>query len=436
MPLPLDPGQISSPYKSAGALPLPPIPQPTNGGPYMPGSSPYSSGGAIQVQAPTSNTPYSPPQGPMNGPANVFTGANSQQLLGGGTTSTGDDLYNNLLQQLSGMGGAPDISALTALANQEASLKYDPLISQLQGNLGTAKANEATASKNIGDLYGSLGKGLAAQIPGITQQFAAQQSQANNQYNTLQQQIQQNYQGAQNAQQAELEKLGIQAALPQSTQQLTRDQAYQGSQAANNGKAVGDAINQMGQGQQDFFQRAAAIAPMTGANTQSDLAQKLLQLQNQTGQQIAGYKGQQGAEAQMLLMQMEQQAAQQGQTQQSNLINQTKALAELQNLVHPGIFGSSSTATPKYSGIQGIQQYLGENSGTADPNQLYSDLAALENDKQFQQLTGPGGIGSPNLETAWPELQKLVQQIDPNTYNNNAAMTELFNALAIKYGKY
>lgn len=432
MPLPFDPGQIAP--KPFGGLPLPPISQPTNGGNLMPSGSPYAS--AQVLNTPTSNQPYSPPPGPMNGPANVFTGANSQQLLGS-APSTGDDLYNNLLAQLGQMGGPPDINALTALANQEAALKYDPLIQQLQGNLTSAQNNEKTASSKIGDLYGSLGKGLAAQIPGITQQFAAQQGQANQQYNQLQQQIQNNYQGAQAAQAAELQKLGIQAALPQSTQQLNKDQAYQTSQAANNGKAVGDAINQMGQGQQDFFQRASAIAPMTGANTQSDLAQKLLQLQNQINSQIAGYKGQQGADAQTLLMQLEQQAAQQGQTSQNNLISQTKNLAELQNLVHPGIFGSKpSAANPKYKGIQGIQQYLGENSNIADPNQLYSDLNALENDKTFQQLTGPGGIGSPNLETAWPELQALVKQIDPNTFNNNAAMTELFNALAIKYGKY
>ena len=255
MALPLDPGQIPAP-KPFGGLPTPPGGSPFNSGNRMQ-TGPSAPGAVLIPGQPISQNPSENPfpfyntdttQGipsPLTPSAQAQYGLQSTGFSSGSPSggSTGDDLYNSLIQQLAGISnGGADIASLTALANQEAGLKYDPLISQLQGNLTTAQNNEATASKNIGGLYDSLGKGLAAQIPGITQQYAAQQNQSQQDYANLQNQIQNNYQGAQQAQQAELEKLGIQAALPQSTQELNLDQAYQQSQASNNGQALQAAI--------------------------------------------------------------------------------------------------------------------------------------------------------------------------------------------------
>lgn len=415
-----------------------------------PAGSPYNSAGGLN-QGPSSQISFAPSSNPFpfyntdttSGAPSPLTALGQQNFLtqgngltnalsgGGAGTSTGDDLYNQLIAQL-GQVGTTDPSTLQAQAEMEAGLKYDPLISQLQGNLSTAQTNTANAQNKIGGLYTSLGQGLAAQIPGITQQFAAQQDQAKNNYATLQSQIQNNYQGAQQAQQAELEKLGIQAALPQSTQKLNEDQQYLQNQAGTNGQALQDAMAQMGQGQQDWFQRASAIAPMQGANLQANLAQQLLQLQNQTNSQIAGYRGQEGADAQSLLMQLEAQAGKDASSQQSQMITQAKDLAELQNLVHPGIFGSAKPTS--YKGLTGISQYFADNASTADPNSLMTDFMNFENSKTMQQLTGPGGAGSPTFETTIPALQQFIQQNDPGI--SPAGMSELVNALAIKYGKY
>jgi hypothetical protein len=373
-----------------------------------------------------------------------FTGntlANWQQTNGsaGGDFSPdnpGQDIINNLMSQLAGMGSGPSIQDLTNQANQQASLKYDPLIQQLQQNLGTAKANEGTASKQVGDLYNSLGKALAAQMPVITNQFNQQEDQSRQNYATLQNQIQSNYQNAQNAQAAELQKLGIQAALPQSTQQLQSDQQYLTNQAATNGQALNDAMRTMGQGQADFMQRASAIAPTEGANIQADLAQQLLQLENNINQQIAGYKGQEGAAAQSILAQLQNQANGNLGKQQTNLIDQTMKLAQLEKLTNPGIFGVAPKApsATKYKGVSAIPQYFQDNASLNDPGALENIFQTFATSPQYAQLSGPGGAGSPTLETAWPLLQQDAQQMIPGI--PASALQELYNALAIKMGKF
>lgn len=354
---------------------------------------------------------------------------------GGAPSNPGMDIYNGLLQQLANMQG-PSTADLQSQANQQASLKYDPLIKQLQDNLSSAKTNEGQASQKVGDLYNSLGRAIAAQLPGITQQFSAQEDQSRQNYATLQDQIKNNYQGAQAAQAAELQKLGIQAALPQSTQKLQDDQQYLTGQAANNGQAINDAMRMMGQGQKDFMQRASAIAPTQGTNLQASLAQQLLNLQNSINQQIAGYQSQKGQAAASILSQLQNQASANYGKQQSDLIDQTMKLAQLENLTNPGIFGEKpkAPAEPSYKGISGVSKYFADNAGTNDPNALMKMFNDFENSNQLRQLTGPGGIGSPTLETAWPVLQQIATSEMPGI--PNSALQELFNALAIKYGKY
>lgn len=356
--------------------------------------------------------------------------------MGGSTSSDpGMDIYNGLLQELAGLQG-PSTTDLQGQANQQAALKYDPLIQQLQQNLGSAKTNEKQASTDIGNLYGSLGKALAAQLPGITNQFKAQEDQSRQNYSTLQNQINSNYQNAQNAQAAELQKLGIQAALPQSTQQMQSDQQYLTNQAGTNGQAVNDAMRLMGQGQADFMQRASAIAPTQGANLQASLAQQLLQLENSINQQIAGYQGQKGAAAQSILAQLQDRASGNLSKQQNDLIDQTMKMAQLEKLTNPGIFGSApkDPSPTKYKGTSGVSQYFADNAGLNDPQALQNIFNDFATSKDYASLSGPGGVGSPTLESAWPVLQQDALRMLPSI--PQSALQELYNALSIKMGKY
>jgi hypothetical protein len=355
--------------------------------------------------------------------------------LAGGGASLGNQFYQDALNNLNSF-SMPDQATLQQEAQQQAGLKYDPLIQQLQQNLSSAQTNEKQASGQIGDMYNSLGKALAAQIPTITQQFANSQAQSQNQYQTLQDQIKNNYQGAKDAQAAELQKLGIQAALPQSTQQLNSDQQYLGNQAAVNGQAVSDAMKTMGQGQADWTQRASQIAPQQGANIQANLATQLLNLQNQINQQIGGYRGQESAAASSLLSQLTNQAQKDYQTNQTQSLDQSYKLAELMKLTNPGAFGVAPKAptAAKYKGVSGVASYLADNANTADPNQMMSDYTGFTGSPAYAQMTGPGGIGAPTLETSFQGLQQYLQQNDPSI--SPQGLQELYNALAIKYGKY
>lgn len=348
--------------------------------------------------------------------------------------NVGDQFMQQAIAALNQQGGGPSEGDLQSQANQQASLKYGPLIQALQQNLGSAKANTAEASKNIGGLYNNLGQALAAQMPVITNQFSAAENKSKQDYQTLLSQINSNYQGAKDAQAAELQKLNIQAALPQSTQQLDSDKQYLSGQASNNGQALNDAMRLMGQGESDFAQRASMIAPMTGANLQSGLAAQLNTLQNQINQQIAGYKGQQSASAADLFNQLKSAAAESSSKQQQQNFDNIYRMAELEKLTHPDAFASPKPPTSNYKGISGVSSYLKDNSSVADPNQLYSDFMGFAGSKDYAALPGPGGIGEPTLETAWQGLKQYAQQNDPAI--SPAGLQELYNALAIKYGKY
>lgn len=469
------PGGGGSPYNSGGGLPLPPpggvqtpidlahgqmIPsgytgpvntsnglvnfvngQPTDNGT---GVSPASNGGGLSSSDESKffSQFTNPGGGTTTGVPYVgSTLANWQQANPNAASSStpdnpGMDIMSNLYAQLAGMGSGPSTADLTSQANQQASLKYDPLIQQLQQNLGSAKTNEANASTQVGGLYNSLGKALAAQMPVITNQFNQQEDQSRQNYATLQNQIQSNYQNAQNAQAAELQKLGIQAALPQSTQQMQSDQQYLTNQAGTNGQALNDAMRLEGQGQADFMQRASAIAPTEGANIQSSMAQQLLQLENNINQQIAGYKGQEGSAASSILAQLQNQAAGSQNKQQTDLIDQTMKMAELEKLTNPGIFGVAPKApsAAKYKGTSGVSNYFADNASLNDPGALQNIFNNFATSPQYAQLSGPGGAGSPTLETAWPILQQDAMQMLPSI--PQSALQELYNALSIKMGKY
>jgi len=420
----------------------------------LPGQSLMSFlGGLPANDLPGSNTPFLPqtqytpagsgydfPAGPPDaGPSGTVIPNGGIPVTGPTAAppdNPGQDIMNGLYAQLAGLGSGPSIADLTSQANQQASLKYDPLIQQLQQNLGTAKTNEQSASNQVGGLYNSLGKALAAQMPIITNQFNQQEDQSRQNYATLQDQIQSNYQNAQNAQAAELQKLGIQAALPQSTQQMQSDEQYLKNQAGTNGQALNDAMRLEGQGQADFMQRASAIAPTEGANIQSSLAQQLLQLENNINQQIAGYKGQEGAAAQSILAQLQNQASGNQNKAQTDLIDQTMKMAELEKLTNPGIFGVAPKAPSptKYKGTSGVSQYFADNASLNDPGALQTIFNDFATSPQYAGLSGPGGAGSATLETAWPVLQQDALRMLPQI--PQSALQELYNALSIKMGKY
>jgi hypothetical protein len=350
--------------------------------------------------------------------------------------SAGDSLYQGLMSELANLSGPSD-GDLQKQAQQQAGMKYDPLIQQLQQSLGTAQANEGAASNKIGDLYSSLGKGLAAQIPVITNQFANAENQSQQNYQTLLNQIHSNYQGAQQAQAAELQKLGIQAALPQSTEKLGRDEQYLAGQAQTNGQALNDNMRSMGQGQADFAQRASMIAPQTGAGLQADLAQKLLQLQNTTNQQITGYKGQEAADAAALLSQLQNASQKNLSTQQNDAISNAMKTAQLLNLTHPGIYGPdpNKVTTQSYKGQSGVSKFIQDN--VTDPQHASALQGAFNdfyNSPDNAKLTGVGGVGSPTLPVELQALAQFEQKKNPTMPTND--LQTLNTLLAIMNGKY
>jgi hypothetical protein len=265
--------------------------------------------------------------------------------------------------------------------------------------------------------------------------FANAENKSKQDYATLNDQINSNYQNAQAAQADELQKLGIQAALGQSTEKLGRDQQYLSGQAATNGQALNDSMRLMGQGQADFAQRASMIAPTQGANMQANLATQLQQLENQINQQIAGYKGQEASTAADLFSQLQAAAQKNSSSQQQQNFDNVLKMAQLEKLTHPDAFATPKTPKPtQYNGISGVGNYFADNADVADPNQLMKDFMGFAQSPDYAGLTGPGGIGTATLETAWQGLQKYAQQADPGI--TPAGLQELYNALTIKYGKY
>jgi hypothetical protein len=202
------------------------------------------------------------------------------------------------------------LDQLRKQAEQQMGAQYDPMIQMLQQNISQTthrgKQNEAEAK----NMYGSLAKDLASQIPNITNQMHQAQDEATNRYSQAQQQTQQDYSQQSAQQQQILNGLGLQSAQQAAGAQSASDQNYFQNQEQLSKQQAVDAVQQQGTADQSYQRNISDSANMAGTNAVSDLQRQLEDYLGQANTQLGGLESQKSSGIQALLSQLQNADAQ------------------------------------------------------------------------------------------------------------------------------
>jgi hypothetical protein len=157
----------------------------------------------------------------------------------------------------------------------------DPIFAPIFDALNQSKTNIGAQGENSRKIVGGLYEQMVADIASQATENAAQYDQskqtATDQGAALNQQIGQNYQGAQSNTADLLSKLGIEAAAPELLTDQANQQGWQQGQAATNTNAQQNYFDTQKQGQASYDTALGQITQNQGAVAQQDI---LAQVQN------------------------------------------------------------------------------------------------------------------------------------------------------------
>lgn len=240
-------------------------------------------------------------------------------------------IADQIQQQLNGIQvHTTPLDELQRQANAQVSAQYDPQINQLLRDMGSTKSratkNEATAR----GMYNDLAQNFADQLPDIQAQMKQQQGDVATQYADARNNMQQQYDQQKNQQQAVLQQLGIQAAAPDSMNQMNTDQAYFQQQNQLSQNQALDQLAAQGNADQNYTRDMSNTSRLAGTNAANDIASQLESyLQNAQGQ-VSDLKSAKGNAIAGLVAQLQQQDAQNAQSQYNNAFDQMMQLNNFQ----------------------------------------------------------------------------------------------------------
>jgi hypothetical protein len=316
--------------------------------------------------------------------------ATQKQQAAQQSSLTSIDPFTALQQQLfsavNGIGFAPTpLEQLRKMAESQVSAQFDPQISALQGEMDRHSKRGKENAKTARDMYGSLAKDFLAELPAMTEQFAAEDAAANQRYDQSQQQMQGEYDKQAAEQNAVLKRLGIQAAAPDASQQAMEDQAYFQNQSEMDQQSALSALNEQQQAQTNYQQNLGSNARMAGENAAQDIRAMLQDYLGQAGTQLAGLQGQKSSAIEALLAQMQQQDQQNIAKQRQQEFENQMALYNFQlntmKAANSGQGGGSANdpfGGGLSTGLAGAQNYLA--SQYPDQDILASNLMEQIND--------------------------------------------------------
>lgn len=258
------------------------------------------------------------------------------------------------------------LEQLRKMAEQQVAAQFDPMISALDQEMGTRTNRANRSQKSAREMYGSLSKDYLAQLPEMTQQFAAEDAETNQRYDQAQQQMGAEYQKNAGQQDALLKQLGIQAAAPDASQQMQEDQSYFQNQAELDQQSAISALDQQQNAQRDYQQNLGSNARMAGENLASDIGQQLEDYLGQASSQMTQLRGQRGGALAALLSQLQQQDSERVSNQRQQEFDNMMKLFNFQlqstnsmmdNMPQQGQtgFGAEGTLT---TGTPGARNYL------------------------------------------------------------------------------
>jgi hypothetical protein len=205
------------------------------------------------------------------------------------------------------------LETLQKMAQPQVDSQFDPQITAL-GDEMTAKNKRGKASmKSAREMYGGMAQDFLAQLPEMTQQFAADDAATNARYDQAQSQMQGEYKKQAAEQDAILKRLGVQAAAPEASQQAKDDQAYFQNQMEMDQQAARTAQDEMQSGDLAYQRSLGNNARMAGENTAQDIGAMLEDYLTQAGGQLRGLRAQKDTALSALIAQMQAQDQQNAQ---------------------------------------------------------------------------------------------------------------------------
>lgn len=276
----------------------------------------------------------------------------------------------------------PDANTIRSQALAQASSQYDPLISQLAQQMGQTKQRAGRNEASVKDMYGSLAKDLAAQIPGITDQMRQATDETANRYSQAQGDLSNEYKQQAAAQQNVLQQLGIQAAAPDASGQAQTDQAYFKGEGQLEKNAALNALQQQAQSSADYQQNISDSSRLAGNNAATDIQQQLEDYLQNAQTQLGGLKSQREGALQSLIQQMTGSAQTNAESQRQKEIDNMMALANFNLSAEKARQSNSSAANSDLfkgtSGPAGASAFLAQQLG-ADRGQASSQIMSLIN---------------------------------------------------------
>lgn len=291
-----------------------------------------------------------------------------------------------LMEQIQGINIAPTpLEQLQALASNQASGQFDPLIQALQGEMQSKQSRGVANQGEARQMYGSLADDIANQLPEITNRMSQASQQAQDQYANTQNAMQGEYQKNAQAQNELFQKLGIQAAAPDASQQAMDDQAYFQQQSKLDETNAVQALQQMMQSDVGYNQKTSQNTRLAGENTAQDIGNQLEDYMTQANSKLGGLQsGKQSAMNAMLqqLQMQDQQRIQTGQqAEYQKMMDMAKLQMDMQRLGNETLTAQSNATKALGAGGQSDSLFKGTNSQAGAANYLGE---AYKNDSYTQ----------------------------------------------------
>jgi hypothetical protein len=274
------------------------------------------------------------------------------------------DPFEQLMQQIQSINvAATPYETLLQQATGTAGAQYDPLIEQLKAEMARTEKRGKANQGEVKSMYNALAQDIASEMPAITQQMSQASQETEQRYNQTQQQLKSQY-DQQAQQQAELyQKLGIQAAAPEASQQAREDQAYFQQQSANDEAAALQLLSEMKNSDISYNRQSSDNTRLAGVNAAADIQAQLEDYLQQAGGQLAGLRGSRESAIQAMLAELQQadsqRIAQQEEQEYDRLMDMFNLQLKMQEMADKRA-SQSNSLFKGINGPSGASNYLGE----------------------------------------------------------------------------
>lgn len=314
----------------------------------------------------------------------------------------GEDPLAQLMKQIQNINvSSTPYDVLMQQAKGSAGAQFDPLIQQLQAEMGATKKRGANNQKEARSMYNALATDIAGEMPEITNRLNQASQETQMRYDNAQNEVKGQYDKQAADQAALFQKLGIQAAAPEASQQGMEDQAYFQNQSNAEERSAMQQLQEMKQGDLAYQQQSSDNTRLAGTNVASDIGAQLEQYLQSAGGKLAGLNaGKESAISAMLaqLQQQDTQRVQSGEEQEykrlMDMFNLQLKMEEMKNKN-----GQSNSLFKGTSGPMGASNYLGGVYG----NDSFSSKSIMEaiNDVMSTPEARAGKYQSPDMKDTY-----------------------------------